>query len=649
MARVVVTVNVRDLTRADLARMRHNFRSLGDDLTNAVGNRTRQNFERLSQSVNQAARDLSRLRGNIPDAEFMRLDDAIRRSQRTMQRGFSNVGQQAFSRVVRQVQEVVDGFRDLDQNAQIRVHVDNSALNRADALLDRWRRDTARRTVQVRTDVDTNRMTRGVRSWILGPLPGLARFAGGTLSDGIGQGFANTFKSNPYVASALLVALVGAMSVVGAALAGVLVLAIGGAFVGLGAYIAAQSEQVTSAWERQLNRLKPMFREAAEPMIPVLTRATQVMGDMGAEFAPKLKEALEKAAPHINNFVDATKHGLRKLGEGAWDNLQEAFRVFLKAFGPEWEDFLKELGESLGALARTVTEHSTEMAAALRLVLGVINFLIDAVNFFANAWVMAVHFFNGSVAVFLDGIAIMLDGFLSMIDTMLMGLEKFADLMGMGDLVAQARKDFNSLRENAVGNFEQMADRARQLNVDLDNTNRKRKLEVDIESWNNELGRAKAELKTVPPEKKTELLGRIGDLEAKIRSANGQLQSMQKDYYVRIHAYKVGDWAIGGGGPGQAHGGVTGSHFGRAATGGARSNMTLVGEHGPEIVNLAPGSHVRSNSDTRRMMGEAQAPAGGTTIILKSSGRKIDDLLLDILRDAIHAAGGDPVRVLGGR
>ena len=34
--------------------------------------------------------------------------------------------------------------------------------------------------------------------------------------------------------------------------------------------------------------------------------------------------------------------------------------------------------------------------------------------------------------------------------------------------------------------------------------------------------------------------------------------------------------------------------------------------------------------------------------MFKSSGRRVDDLLLEILREAIHQRGGDPVAVLGG-
>lgn len=67
----------------------------------------------------------------------------------------------------------------------------------------------------------------------------------------------------------------------------------------------------------------------------------------------------------------------------------------------------------------------------------------------------------------------------------------------------------------------------------------------------------------------------------------------------------------------KATGGVVGG-FARAATGGARGGAVLVGEHGPELVNLAPGSMVHSAPQTRRKMlsglrsGLAGAIAGST-------------------------------------
>ncbi len=95
---------------------------------------------------------------------------------------------------------------------------------------------------------------------------------------------------------------------------------------------------------------------------------------------------------------------------------------------------------------------------------------------------------------------------------------------------------------------------------------------------------------------------------------------------------------------GRAHGGVVGT----AATGGVRNNMTLVGEQGPELVDLPAGSRVRSNPDTRRLMGGGAQGEGGTQLVIQSSGRRVDDMLIEMLREAIKVRGGDPVRVLGG-
>ena len=92
------------------------------------------------------------------------------------------------------------------------------------------------------------------------------------------------------------------------------------------------------------------------------------------------------------------------------------------------------------------------------------------------------------------------------------------------------------------------------------------------------------------------------------------------------------------------HGGVVGA----AASGGVRSNMTLVGEAGPEIVNLPTGSRVRSNPDTRRMMSGSGGGGGPVVIEIRSSGSAVDDMLMEIFRKAVHVRGGDvQIAVMG--
>ena len=90
----------------------------------------------------------------------------------------------------------------------------------------------------------------------------------------------------------------------------------------------------------------------------------------------------------------------------------------------------------------------------------------------------------------------------------------------------------------------------------------------------------------------------------------------------------------------RAHGGVIGSRVGKAATGGVRNNLTMVGEQGPELVELPGGSRVRSNPDTRRIMSHSQAIRPQGSILIDAAGDDLSQLLLRILRLAIRNEGG---------
>lgn len=93
---------------------------------------------------------------------------------------------------------------------------------------------------------------------------------------------------------------------------------------------------------------------------------------------------------------------------------------------------------------------------------------------------------------------------------------------------------------------------------------------------------------------------------------------------------------------GLAHGGTVG----HAAEGGGRNGLTLVGEHGPELVSLPSGSRVSSNPDSMRMMGGG---AGGRLVleIRAGSGTAIEQLFLQTFRQIIQVRGGNVQTVLG--
>ncbi|MDY7101566.1 MAG: hypothetical protein S0880_10300, partial [Actinomycetota bacterium] len=82
-----------------------------------------------------------------------------------------------------------------------------------------------------------------------------------------------------------------------------------------------------------------------------------------------------------------------------------------------------------------------------------------------------------------------------------------------------------------------------------------------------------------------------------------------------------------------------------AAGGGPRGRRTLVGEDGPEIVDLAPGSQVHSTPDTMRMLSEG---GGGPVVVnFHADGSRAGELLLELMREAVRERGGNAQAVFG--
>jgi hypothetical protein len=171
-------------------------------------------------------------------------------------------------------------------------------------------------------------------------------------------------------------------------------------------------------------------------------------------------------------------------------------------------------------------------------------------------------------------------------------------------------------------------------------------LRGNMEDLQAKLASAKAQLAVVPDSRKAEVRANIAELEAKLAQAQRDLNGLRdQTVYIRTIYQTFREQHHGG--QADAHGGVIG-----AAGGGPRSRMTLVGEQGPELVDLAPGSRVRSNPDSKRIAaGMAGGGGGGPAVLeIRSSGQsRIDDLLLEILRGAIRVKGGDVQLVLGSR
>lgn len=173
----------------------------------------------------------------------------------------------------------------------------------------------------------------------------------------------------------------------------------------------------------------------------------------------------------------------------------------------------------------------------------------------------------------------------------------------------------------------------------------------------NRLGLVTSAANRIPKSKQISIKDNARNVERSVDMLTGAIRSMPSSKTVTVSFRTVGTAALdaarnllndipGAAGGGHAHGGIIG-----AAGGGPRSSWTLVGEQGPELVKLAPGSTVHTAGATRSMLGgetqgHHQGPSLGRQIIKIEGAKNIEQVLLELLRRIIRTNGGDPVAVL---
>jgi len=118
-------------------------------------------------------------------------------------------------------------------------------------------------------------------------------------------------------------------------------------------------------------------------------------------------------------------------------------------------------------------------------------------------------------------------------------------------------------------------------------------------------------------------------------SGVNQLLNFVNSSGATIHVYEndQGVYNTGMTGHAKASGGVVGAFSGMV-----RGGRTLVGEYGPEVVDLPFGSTVHSNPDTERML--AQGGSSGTQTIQLEWVGGAGDKLFEVIREHVRVRGG---------
>lgn len=480
-----------------------------------------------------------------------------------------------------------------------------------------------------------------------------SRAFGDAMRGGIGNGLAAAFK-NPVLGTIVVSAAVLLASFFATAFAGAVAIGWGGLFVGMGIAFALQNKKLRAAWGKTVKDMGSKFKEASKPMEAVVEHARVKFEELGNAFAPHFANAMASAAPHVNKFMDNISSGIKSMGKTSFAPMMTAFEQLIDQFGPKFKQFMTELGNAFLVLAGAIIANKDAVAFALYAVLsiitGIINtvamavvtfgFLYDAITNTAGAireafiWSMRManvvwHFMQVGLDVVVGWIkqawnwsARLVGKVIHFFQTGLQSISSWlqrvwnwikrtvgktihffqSGLQGIRSWIQRVQQGVNRL----VGKTIRFAQRGLQT----------------IVSWAQRA------------------VNWINRIKSKTIHIGASVSGWIKKLFAK------------GGVVGMAKGGVRGlggSGIGAAATGGVRNNMTMVGEHGPELVDLPVGSRVKSNPDTRRMMGKSGGGGGGGIIEIKSSGSRVDDMLVEILREAVRVRGGNVQLVIGGR
>lgn len=202
-------------------------------------------------------------------------------------------------------------------------------------------------TRKIDTDVDRNT----TRAFGTAALNGLTQF-GIVMQGGISRQAAGVFGL------AVLAALLPVVTIVGAAAAGALILAFGGAIAGIGIFAAAQAEEVQEAFSEMADEVKKIFTDIAEPFEDVLISIAGIARRTIDVFVKPLEGAFAAMAPVIESFADNLGRAFETLAPTI-EPITDAFIELLEELGPQLADeIFPDLADAIINLANAVGDNA---------------------------------------------------------------------------------------------------------------------------------------------------------------------------------------------------------------------------------------------------------------------------------------------------
>ncbi|MFF0080215.1 hypothetical protein ACFYR1_11015 [Streptomyces canus] len=329
--------------------------------------------------------------------------------------------------------------------------------------------------------------------------------------------------------------------------------------------------------------------EAGRTLGPLFGETFKIGGDMAAATMDGLRGVLVLLRPVFKDIVFGME-AVRTIGGLIGPTLKDTAMGIAGAFLPIGNSVQNAVGP-MQRLNRWVAENKVGILEWSR-IFGVA--MIDVTGAAINAAPMVIGAFR-SVA---SGVLTALDGIISG------AAHAFGWIPGIGDKLKAANRHFDDFKGAFLTGLDKAQTKASEFAASAAPKLAAGKLKLDINNWTSQIEAAKAKLKTVPPSKQAALKASIADLEAKIRSAKGQLNSLDgktaTTYVQTVFTTKGSKSAVPPAHRAYASGGTP-----------KAGEVAMVGEEGPELVLFGRDARVFDADKTKSML---RGTAGARTV-----------------------------------
>ncbi|MFZ3569415.1 hypothetical protein ACNYS0_20915 [Streptomyces sp. BH034] len=363
----------------------------------------------------------------------------------------------------------------------------------------------------------------------------------------------------------------------------------------------------------------------------VLPAIGRFSGEVARSLGPLFGEAFRSAGLSLSGGLDILGQAAKALAPVFKDlgfGLKSIMQI-MKIVGPVAQDTASAI---VGSLLPSFSRINEARGPLQRLSDAIADNKIGIMEFARRGGEAVLTFVQGAVQALpqvIHGFRIMSTGIVGALGGILHGAASaFGWIPGLGDKLKTADRRFKDFSTAYITGLKRAEDKASGFAASVGPKLTAGKLKLNINNWQSQLEEAKRKLKSVPPSKRSALLAKIDDLQAKVRTAKGQLAGI-KDRKPTIRAYDLASRTarnvvaqlnrvqsktvtITVQKRMQAGLDAVSRLAGFAKGGRPKAGWAVVGEEGPELVKFRGSETVFSNPDSRAMAAGAHmdSPTG---------------------------------------